>query len=479
LDVVAVHCTHGFNRTGFLICAYLIEKLDWSVEAAVNAFAKSRPPGIYKEEYIKELFSRYGDIEDAPPAPPLPDWCHELNDEDDEGVHITNKSTNSNHYDSRKKKPFMEGVNGVKEVTNPSQIRFVQQKCQELCQFRKNGFPGSQPVSMDNNNKHFISEKEYMVSWKADGNRYMMFVVGANQIYFIDRDNTVFFVEGITFPKRKDSSKHLENTLMDGEMILDVVNGHKVPRYLIYDIITYESQNVGGTDFRRRLLCIDKEIIGPREKAKEEGIIDRSREPFGIRKKDFWELRDTFKIFGDNFKRNLTHEIDGLIFQPVADPYLAGRCDSVLKWKPPSHNSVDFKLRIYREERPGMLKTMIGNLYVGPPNNKMPFATMKVKKDLKEYDNKIIECTFNMATNEWVFMRERTDKSFPNSYDTAVAVCNSIRFPITKEVLLDFIEKEGWKPRVVKRPQSQEDNNNLSRTDRNLMPPPIKAPRKS
>ena len=48
LDVIAVHCTHGFNRTGFLIAAFLIQTEDWSPEAAVEAFAKSRPPGIYK-----------------------------------------------------------------------------------------------------------------------------------------------------------------------------------------------------------------------------------------------------------------------------------------------------------------------------------------------------------------------------------------------------------------------------------------------
>ena len=48
LDVIAVHCTHGFNRTGFLIAAFLVQTEDWSPEAAVEAFAKSRPPGIYK-----------------------------------------------------------------------------------------------------------------------------------------------------------------------------------------------------------------------------------------------------------------------------------------------------------------------------------------------------------------------------------------------------------------------------------------------
>lgn len=39
-------------------------------------------------------------------------------------------------------------------------------------------------------------------------------------------------------------------------------------------------------------------------------------------------------------------------------------------------------------------------------------------KELKQYDNKIIECTF--ANNSWVFMRQRVDKSFPNSYTTAM-----------------------------------------------------------
>lgn len=31
--LTGVHCTHGFNRTGFLICSYLVEKMDWRWEA--------------------------------------------------------------------------------------------------------------------------------------------------------------------------------------------------------------------------------------------------------------------------------------------------------------------------------------------------------------------------------------------------------------------------------------------------------------
>lgn len=47
----------------------------------------------------------------------------------------------------------------------------------------------------------------------------------------------------------------------------------------------------------------------------------------------------------------------------------------------------------------------------------------QVSKDLKEYNNKIIECTFDSNLKTWRFMRERTDKSFPNSYTTAMGRC--------------------------------------------------------
>ena len=74
--ISGVHCTHGFNRTGFLICSYLVEKMDWGIDAAVHTFALTRPPGIYKGGYLRELFKIYDDEDDAPPAPILPDWCN-------------------------------------------------------------------------------------------------------------------------------------------------------------------------------------------------------------------------------------------------------------------------------------------------------------------------------------------------------------------------------------------------------------------
>lgn len=78
-----------------------------SIEAAVAAFAQARSPGIYKGDYLKELFRRYGDVEDAPAAPSLPEWCFdddEDEDADDDGNAIAQGSEPSSSQSSQGKK---------------------------------------------------------------------------------------------------------------------------------------------------------------------------------------------------------------------------------------------------------------------------------------------------------------------------------------------------------------------------------------
>ncbi|KAI5844888.1 Alpha/Beta hydrolase protein [Tricharina praecox] len=58
-SVIACHCHYGFNRTGFFICTYLIERLGFSVQEAIEAFKEARPPGIRHPHFINELFERY------------------------------------------------------------------------------------------------------------------------------------------------------------------------------------------------------------------------------------------------------------------------------------------------------------------------------------------------------------------------------------------------------------------------------------
>ncbi|KAJ5384692.1 hypothetical protein N7517_002603 [Penicillium concentricum] len=57
--VVGVHCHYGYNRTGFLICCYLIEHLGFGVQDAIDEFNRCRPPGIRHGHFIDTLFVRY------------------------------------------------------------------------------------------------------------------------------------------------------------------------------------------------------------------------------------------------------------------------------------------------------------------------------------------------------------------------------------------------------------------------------------
>lgn len=57
--LVAVHCHYGFNRTGFLICCYLIERLGWSVQESVEGFRAAKAPGIKHPHFVDALYVRY------------------------------------------------------------------------------------------------------------------------------------------------------------------------------------------------------------------------------------------------------------------------------------------------------------------------------------------------------------------------------------------------------------------------------------
>ena len=116
----------------------------------------------------------------------------------------------------------------------------------------------------------------------------------------------------------------ISGTVLDGEMVLDndPATGMKIPRYLIYDIISLfkdgKQQDVGNCDFNTRLECIKREIVNPRNKLIQEGQINKESEPFRIRIKQFWEITETKTLLGPKFtKEQLGHEPDGLIFQPV------------------------------------------------------------------------------------------------------------------------------------------------------------------
>lgn len=448
--IIGVHCTHGFNRTGFLIISYFVQILDWSLEAAVQHFTKSRSPGIYKQHYLDDLCQRYDSSETQLHAPELPDWCleEEEGESDEEQQNGVSQDDVSRPDGSRKRirrefktgdPKFMDGVLGV-TVAPPAVFENIQHDCQEICGWKRGGFPGSQPVSMDLSNIGLLSKKPYRVTWKADGVRYLMYIKRRHEIYLIDRDNAVFEAPQLTFPQRKNPLGHVENTLLDGEMVMDKIDDKLTPRYLIYDIVQFQNQSLGKMSHDIRLKCIDVDIVQPRNKAAQTGSLDKAKEPFSIRSKQFFPVEKAEWVLKE-FIPKLTHENDGLIFNAAEEEYIPGQCPGLLKWKPHTLNSVDFQLHITTIQKEGCLKEKVGALLVGGYNEAVGF--IKVTNELKKLDKRIIECTYD--GKQWVFLKLREDKSFPNSYATAQSVCHSIKQPVTQKWLFEVIEKYRYK----------------------------------
>jgi mRNA-capping enzyme len=308
---IGVHCTHGYNRTGFMICSYLAEQEGWSIEAAVESFRRARPDGIYKRDYLKRLYEYYGGNA-AIVFPGSPTW------KDDEAEFVEQSPSASNKRFSEAGSGttpkrlncsiHMAGIEGeVGESVCEEELfplrQLVHSMTRSTCPAHQ--FPGSQPVSLDYDNVQCLLREPYLVSWKADGIRYMMLIrkqqqeSNAQEVFMIDRHYNFFRVP-LRFPRYNDSQQLANHTLLDGELVEDKIPEAGVQaRYLIFDVIVYEGNAVGfEVDFAKRLRIIEENVIGPRNKEKTLNVHASmyKNEPFSVRLKNFYSLEYTQKV---------------------------------------------------------------------------------------------------------------------------------------------------------------------------------------
>ena len=220
-----------------------------------------------------------------------------------------------------------------------------------------------------------ISESSYMVTWKSAGRRYMMLIEDEDKVYMLDQGDNVFTIDHIQFPCDVEYTRHLKNTLVDGELVIDNVDGLDKPRCLINDIIIYNGQNVSAKPFRYRLRLISEWIVNVRNKAIRRGYIKKSMQPFSIRDKEIFGLSEVNKLLRPESAGNLPHGVDGFVFLPENDPYMPGEFRRMLKWK--EKETIKFRLEIVGNFPKA-------NLFLNYMNT--PFATMRYLPSLQQYD---------------------------------------------------------------------------------------------
>lgn len=211
-------------------------------------------------------------------------------------------------------------------------------------------FCGSQPISFEASHLQDLANRPFWITEKSDGVRYLLYVE-RDMCYFLGRDFRVWAVRGMQFPRPSQGRQGLaplphEELLLDGELV-EEGSGRKLV-YLIYDCVamSFNDENPGARLIRtksldKRIGAADAFIMKPRNKQ-----VDKSREPFSLRLKQFFETKDLPKV--QALIDNQAHGNDGVVFTSVKAPYKPFTCPDILKWKPASHNSVDFILKVAR-----------------------------------------------------------------------------------------------------------------------------------
>ncbi|KAI0093972.1 mRNA capping enzyme, catalytic domain-containing protein [Irpex rosettiformis] len=350
------------------------------------------------------------------------------------------------------------------------QERWLRQHVARLCQLDHERFPGSQPVSFSTNDIEKLESQDYWVCEKSDGVRVLLLVqtdsqTKAQSVYLIDRHNTYREVAGLFFPHHENPINPLRNTLVDGELVIDVDPRTKQEtlRFLAFDCLVVDDQNVMSRTLDKRYGRLQAWFHKPYSKMLQDHPQVRQAQPFEIKVKDVQASYNVDQVFERDIP-NLQHGNDGLIYTCVNTPYTSGTDPNILKWKPPSENSIDFKLVLRfppLPEKPSLpdycakpifqLHTWCGGkdyaLYDVMEVSDEEWESMKASGE--QMDDRIVEVHWDTSVKGWRMMRFRDDKPNGNHQSVVDNIIKSIADGVEKDNLLAHSNsiRNAWKTR--------------------------------
>lgn len=252
----------------------------------------------------------------------------------------------------------------------------------------------------------------------------------------------------LTLPTR-DLKGIQEETLLDGELVYDAAQDCLV--FYIFDALMFQARSLASQPLPARLQVVQNDVISPwkaRLKATGEPY------PFQLKLKQMWKPYGLRELF-ERVIPAQGHENDGLIFTPVNDPYLAGTCIRLLKWKPSELNSIDCLIVVKGDDPKRHCELHIATKGIPHFYCRFDPSSDEGLKDLalSQLDGKIAEFRY-AGPDSWKFMRFRTDKRLPNDIVTVQKVIHSIQDNITRD---DLLEREAtirhnWKAREARPP---------------------------
>ena len=327
-------------------------------------------------------------------------------------------------------------IEKVSEMIEDSQIKggVIAQYRQLMGQ--KFAGPLPQTLTLEAFKKRILTKKNYSVTEKADGERYLLFV---------DRDGNMSLISrgmDIVLLKDAGSKPDFAGTVLDGELYRG--------KFYTFDILSYKGQDARKLKLPDRLMGLYRVLMEMRVP------VLKMKTFFVANGKDIVEYPSQTKTSYKNIyeaaakvwakKKSYPYPLDGLIFTPTDDQYFSR---GILKWK--DENTIDFyyngtQLRLAGF---GTNKKVYGNYPFGGVDGKGTFYTKtgKIVNDIfvdpnaPENVRKGILRTpipggpgvgeFKFEDNTFKLIRKRPDKEFGNGVPASNQVWESITSPLT------------------------------------------------
>ncbi|KDN43945.1 mRNA capping enzyme, alpha subunit [Tilletiaria anomala UBC 951] len=397
----------------------------------------------------------------------------------------------SGHADAPGSAP-RSSVPDIPGVPAPDKVQWdLREHVARLCGLRDARFPGAQPVSFEKRTIEDLINEDFWVCEKSDGQRVLVFIVinpttGRQEVFLINRKNEYKRVDNIYFPSPPGA--HLaqaNNTLLDGELVWDTEkSGRRVLRLLLFDALIVQDDNIMQKGLGRRYGRLRTLVFEPFFNYMVKHPEAVAAAPFEIKVKPM-DLSYHIEHVLNNRIPQLKHGNDGLIFTCWNSNYKTGTDPKILKWKPPSENSVDFKLRLrFPPDACGkvpdltakpffQLDQWMGGRGGGPGGSYQYFDWTDVSdpewEEMKasglQYDDAVVECVWvnggerevdGMTGEEtvrpprWVIKRIRDDKRDGNHASIVKAILKSIVDGVEAEELIEAVPqiRAAWKSQL-------------------------------